>query len=304
MTESTLHPMPRLRDVLLEQLRATGLALRTQIIALIALLSLATVLVVIFDLRQGDVIDFHPERWMLPGVAGLLLPIAIWKAEQRFGPGFLWTLPVDRRSHALAKVFAGWIWLMAAVAVFFLWLLGLTLLSGGAILGEEAIWLLPATEMFSPAPPGAIELEALRTFRLLPNPLYWLIPFTGATGTYLLASALALGSRHILRWIVAIVLGVMFIAVIGDLTEAEWLIFLPSSLLRAFLSGPFGLDTLLTARTEFLKTEALLTSGERIVVWRGLPDFAQWVNATLLWTGLGLAALWAAASRHREDRRP
>jgi hypothetical protein len=40
-----------------------------------------------------------------------------------------------------------------------------------------------------------------------------------------------------------------------------------------------------------------------VMVWRALPDVGQWAAATLLWTGAGLVALWAAASRHREGRR-
>jgi hypothetical protein len=38
------------------------------------------------------------------------------------------------------------------------------------------------------------------------------------------------------------------------------------------------------------------------VVWRALPDLRHWAAATLLWTGAGLMALLAAASRHRERR--
>jgi hypothetical protein len=34
-----------------------------------------------------------------------------------------------------------------------------------------------------------------------------------------------------------------------------------------------------------------------------VPELADWRTATLLWTGAGLLALWAAASRHGERRR-
>jgi hypothetical protein len=46
-----------------------------------------------------------------------------------------------------------------------------------------------------------------------------------------------------------------------------------------------------------------LTTGERIHAWSALPDLADWRIAALLWTGAGLLAIWAAASRHRERRR-
>ena len=52
-----------------------------------------------------------------------------------------------------------------------------------------------------------------------------------------------------------------------------------------------------------LHTQATLATGRTVTVWRALPDLGQWAAATLLWTGAGLAALWAAASRHRERRR-
>jgi hypothetical protein len=69
-------------------------------------------------------------------------PIVVWRGEERFGASFLWTLPVDRWRHALAKVFAGWVWLMGGVALFVLWSLALTLLSGGNILAEETLRVL------------------------------------------------------------------------------------------------------------------------------------------------------------------
>ena len=74
-------------------------------------------------------------------------------------------------------------------------------------------------------------------------------------------------------------------------------------LLESLFEGPYGLDALLTARTTFLNIEVTLSTGDRVAVWRALPDVGQWATATLLWTGTGLVTLWAAASRHREGRR-
>ena len=54
----------------------------------------------------------------------------------------------------------------------------------------------------------------------------------------------------------------------------------------------------------FLSNAATLSTGDRVVVWRALPDIGQWATATLLWTGSGLVTLSAVASRHREGRRP
>ena len=75
------------------------------------------------------------------------------------------------------------------------------------------------------------------------------------------------------------------------------------AVLESLFEGPYGLDALLTARTTLLNNEATLSTGDRVVVWRALPDVGQWATATLLWTGAGLVTLCAAASRHREGRR-
>ena len=295
------HPMPHLRTVLGEQVRAVGHALRRPAIVAGALVAGGTLLVAIQILR-GPVagLDFWPESQMLPGVLGLLFPIAVWRGEKRFGDGFLWTLPVGRRRHALAKVAAGWVWLMAAIAFFTLWLAVLALATGGSFLGVEPRELLPSYEV----PPGVLDPATLRTVQWTPRPVLWIVPFTAATGTYLLSSALALGVKHPLRWIVGVVLAFLLLVIGLEATNTIRLSMGPSRLLSSAYHGPYGFDALLTARTESLRTEAVLANGGRIAVWRGLPHLGQWAAATAGWTLGGLLALWAAASRHREQRRP
>jgi hypothetical protein len=299
MTSTTFHSAPRTRDVLLAQIRAVGLAPRGPALAAMAVVALATLLITIESLNTGEVIAFHPEHQMLPGIVGLLLPIVVWRGEERFGASFLWTLPVDRWRHALAKVFAGWVWLMGGVALFVLWSLALTLLSGGNILAEETLRVLRS---FSSAS-GTLDPAAVEIVRWTPEPLLWLAPFTSTTATYLLASALGLATRHPLRWIVGSVIGFFIVSGLGDTANAEWLGNALERLLYPLFEGPYGFDALLTARTTFLNIEATLSTGNRVEVWRELPDVGRWAMATLLWTGAGLVTLWAAASRHREGRR-
>jgi len=297
MTQTVLHPVPDQRDVIAAQIRALTIALRGPARVAAALLALATLLVIVDILGNGEVVEFHPEHWVLPGVLGLLLPIAVWTREERFGAGFLWTLPVDRRQHALTKVFAGWVWLIGAVALFVLWNVALTFLSGATPLAEETRRVLPSFAFGVTFDPSAIQ-----HVRWGPEPLLWLVPFTAATATYLLASALTLGVRHPLRCIAGIVLGVFafafVIANVADLGPTG-----PDRVLGALFYGPYGIDALLTARTESSQVEAALSTGERVVVWRALPNLVDWAMATLLWSGAGLLTLWMAASRHREDRR-
>jgi hypothetical protein len=290
---------PRPLTVLREQLRTVSGMLRVPAIAAGGVLTLIVMDALRETFQSGARFGFRPELSMLPPMAGLLLPIAVWKGEDRFGPGFFWSLPVDRRVHALLRVCAGWVWLMAAVAVFVLGQLLLTLLSGGNVLGEETLQLLP-TPVF--AERGSVSAEALRAVAWTPRPLLWLAPFTGATTLYVIGSAVALGLRHPLRWIIGFGLGCLMFAFTSRAADARWLGDMAERLVQTLFVGPFGLDAVMTARTETLSTVATLPNGETVGVWRGLPDLGQWAIATLLWFTGGAVALWAAASRHRERR--
>lgn len=96
------------------------------------------------------------------------------------------------------------------------------------------------------------------------------------------------------------VLGFVVATTVGEAANAEWLAIAPGQMVRSILFGPFGMDTLLIARTEFLRVETSLSTGEGVVVWRGVPDAREWGMATLLWICVGLLGLWAAAWRHNE----
>jgi hypothetical protein len=281
-----------------EQLRAVGYSLYRPALAAAAFAALATLLIGSERAGSGKAIPFHPEYRVLPGLLGLLLPIAVWMGEERFGAGFLWTLPVDRRRHALAKVVAGWVWLMAAVALVVLWVLALAVMSGGNVLADETRRVLPSFS-FGAAP---FDPAAVLDVRSKAQPLFWLAPFTAATGTYLIASALALGFRQPLRWVVGAVSGFFLLIGLADAAGADRVITSTSVLLDWLIKGPYGIDTLLTARTETLQVAATLSTGESLVVWRALPDVNEWATATVLWTGAAAALLWAAISRHREGR--
>jgi hypothetical protein len=286
--------------VLREQIRAVGLALRLPAIAAAALVGVATLLTIGEFVTSGGRVDFAPELSLVPGIVGALLPIGVWTGERRFGASVLWMLPVDRRRHALTKVAAGWACLMVGVTAFVLWMLALAFFTGGDILGEQRLLVLPSLTV---PPPGTLDASALRTVRWTPSPLLWLAPLTGATGAYVLTSALALGTRHPVRWIVGAMVGVVLLSGVGAAAHIDWLRLGPARLVEVLNDGPYGLDALLSARTESLHTQVTLAGGRTIGVWRALPDLGDWAAATLLWTTTGLLALWAAASRHRERRR-
>jgi hypothetical protein len=301
MMESVIHSTPRATDVVREQIRAVGLAMRGPAVGAAVLMLLGGLMIFANNVEPGS---YHPERWLVPGLVGLIFPFGVWKGEELFGSGFLWTLPVDRRQHALTKVLAGWIWLMVGVAFFMIWLLVITLLSDGTIMAPETVLYLPN---YSFPPKGTLDAASLQQIIVGPQPLLWLGPFTAATGTYLLGSSLAVGVRHPLRWVGGSV-GALFllsgvISEIGLRRGAQDVALLPMRVVSSIVLGTYGLDTLLAAATEAIRIDVTLSTGDVVPVWRKLPNVTEWATATFLWIVTGLALLWAAASRHRERRR-
>lgn len=232
--EVTLHRTPRWRDVVLEQIRIVGLSLRREALIFAVVLGVGTLIIGSELIAGGPGFDSY-ETLPTPLIS-FLFPFAVWKGERLFGPAFLWTLPVERRRLALAKVFAGWVWLMAALAIFVSWLLALALLAHAT----------PAQSILR-------------------------IPFTATIAAYLFGSALVVGLRHPLRWLLGV----------------TGLFFLLGLLRETLRHGPYDLNA-------FLVSSGLLSAVENAA--------AQWAITTLLALGAGLAALWAAVSRHRENR--
>lgn len=302
-TQGTRVQLPSSRAVLLEQVRTTGHLLRIPIVIAMAAAVLLSIFVAIQIASGAMPGNLHAEPSAAPGVIGALLPIVVWAREERFGPGFVWTLPVDRSRHALIKVLAGWLWLMGGVALYALCQLVIALVTDGQVLPVETLHLLPAPVTTS----GPLDPASLRIVQWAPGPVIWAVPFVAATATYLLASAIMLGIRHPLRWLVGAVIVIPVASaashVAGRATGVEWLSDAPSRAISQLVAGRYGLDMLLKLRTWTLDRMTRLTTGERIEAWSSLPDLGDWGVAALLWTGVGLLALLAAASRHRERRR-
>jgi hypothetical protein len=290
---------PPFGQVVRTQVSATLLALRIPLRIAAALLAFATFFVFAdyFNGRGG--VEFAPELSLIPGFAGVIIAVTSWLAERRQRAAFFWSLPVNRSRHAVAKVVAGWTILMIGVTGFVLWLLILALITKGNITGEEIINLFPpGTE----PPWSPVDLELIRKVRWAPQPILWLTPFTAATGTYVIASAVMLGIRFPLRWIAAIGATLFLIAgtsqALGSQRYSERL----GDVVDAVMRGPYGLDGLLSAGAESAKTSAAVPGGDVISVWYELPSINDWVIATLLWTSLGIAGLAAGLWRNRENR--
>jgi hypothetical protein len=264
VTDWTLHRSPPLRDVVREQIRVVGLALRREALVVASVLAIVTLIIAI-DIVHGNAATwFDSDEWAGVGVISFLFPFAVWRRERRFGPAFLWTLPVDRRQLALTKVFAGWVWLISAMTAFALWHKALAVLSG------------------------------------VTDPQTIPLPLTGGTAMYLLGSALVLGLRHPLRWLLGTV-GVFFVLAtlneaLGRTATGQARMVAWSGVLRWLVYGPYGIDTLLSSHSFSSAVDGAAT------VWREHPHLS-WALAAFLWLSAGLAALWAAVSRHGEHRR-
>ena len=245
MMDLTLHPGPRRRDVVIEQIRIVRLSLRPAALVVAAVLAIGTAMV------GGEIIaggpGFDSNETLPTALVAFLFPFAVWRNEKRFGPAFLWTFPVERRLLALAKVLAGFVWFMVALAFFVLWLLALGFLAG--------------------APP-------VHTIAR--------VPFITTIAMYLFGSALVLGLKHHLRWLLGAAGVRVLMGTSGDAISR------PGS--REWQYVP-GADAFFSAISEVR------------AAWLSLPDSAQWTLGTFLWIAASVVALWAALSRHRERRR-
>jgi hypothetical protein len=266
MTEVTLHAAPRVREILLEQVRFVASRFKREALALAVGIGILTALVGI-DFASGHAKSwFDDDDWLVVHVLAFLFPFAVWWGEKRFGPAFIWTLPVDRRTMGLARVFGGWAWLMGAMAVLSSWRLALALLVGA----------IPAQSVSFPS-------------------------FAAVTAMYLFGSALVLGLRHPIRWLITagaiLVLLQSALEGLGRTSEGQWRIFAWSGPVRWAMYGPFGLITL-------LNTKGVYSAIERAdQTWGLMPVLAREALLTLVGVGTGMVALWAASLRHRERRR-
>lgn len=286
-TARTPHP-PAYRAVLAEQFRTVGLAAWREAAAITALLAIAAVAAIAARVGASEAAEGQPAGMPVFVIVGFLAPFVFWKGEKPFGASHLWTLPVDRRRHAVAKALTGWAWLMLSIAGFLGWLVAVTLLSGGTVGAEETRLMLP------PGWNGEPVSRALAVSWT--TPWQWAVPFTAGTIAYLFGTALLLGTRRPLRWGAALLASFV---VLSALATAEghggWL----GTGARALFNGPVGLDGALSGGVG-LSTEVVTTDGQLAVAWEGVQTARRWLQSTAVWMLLGGFALWAALRRHRE----
>ena len=293
MTDSTVGRIPSLKAVWVEQLRVAGLAIRREGALAAVALALGSVALIAFSripVLQAIVNEEAGELVFDPGeppwgffavLAALLLPLVVWKGERRFGDTPLWSLPVDHRRHALLKVAAGWVWLLAILGAALVFVMLTTLASGGALGVDEVRLLIVDLSGATAGTPGATESVNWTT------PWWeWALPFTSATAAYLVASTLMLATARPLFWAVGLwVAGAVALGV-ADVWDIGWI-----ERTADFVAWYIGGDT-------FTRGVQLPSGGRE--AWTLLPTAKMWAVSSVLWIGLGLAGVLAASGRARK----
>jgi len=204
-----LNPVPGRWEVLREQFAAVGLGMRREIMLVCGFALLFTGVVLWVEGDPGG-IPLDPAMGIAAALAGLLVPMAVWKGEGPSRRGYHHGMPVDHAEHAVVRTGAGLAWMMIGVAAFFAWMAGLMVLSGGQVVQAE--------------------------------PWQWVAPFVGAAVTYLFGSALTLLTDHPWRWLGGGAVGFVFLNIFRALDGSQPL----GRLLEAVMIGDYGVARLLT----------------------------------------------------------
>lgn len=217
MTSISLHPTPRWSDVAREQMRAVELGLRREATLFLGLLTIFAVLGISTAIRHAGSANYHGNSSYDPVAAipivlfALLIPLGVWREEGPARRAYHWVMPVGRIPHALAKLLSGWIWVMAAVAIYVLYVAWLTTLINAIVHAGPPRHVVPGWQ--------------------------WAIPFTAGTVAYLLGSAAVIGSNHPIRWIGG--LWIVYWMVIGSLESFGMME--ARRVLLSILSGRYGM---------------------------------------------------------------
>lgn len=259
MTSSiSLHPTPHWQSVAREQLRAVGTALRkegTLFLAALGLLGAGAIGAAIRaagDPRAHMDMRYEPEAAVLVALVGLLIPFGVWRSEDPTRRSYHWAMPLPRGPHTLTKAAAGWLWLMAAVAVYVLFIAALA----------------AAVAQIAGEPRGDHSVSAWE----------WAVPFTSASVAYLLGSTAVLLSEHPWRWIGGLTIGYLAAMAFTDALDLR----AAEEATGHIMGGYYGMQAALFGHIDAAANQP---SAER---WLGATLLWGAIGAV----GVGLAAYW------------
>jgi hypothetical protein len=277
--------------LLAKEVRAVGLALSRELTIATALLAGFCVLTAATAIRFQERLSLD-EGFLYPAlVVALLLPWAVWKGNPPFGHAVLWTLPVRRQNAALAKIVAGALWLVLAMAVALASLSLMALATGGS-LGIEEVRLVAGA---SGGLAGAAETRWA-------TPLWmWLVPFGAALLAYVVSSAALLGLHHPVRWVAGAAVAVALIVVlIINLGHDSHVGQLAQRIFMVSWGGTFGVDFVLSGGSAALQEDVVRPGVGYVDLWSALPSLGRWATALFAWLGAAFLALALALRRHWE----
>lgn len=314
-TNLELSPEPARGAVFLEELRAVGLGMRRELIAL-AVIVLGSGLLfswLVFYYDEKESFPFQPDRVIAFVIVAIVIPLGVWRAENPERRTYLWSLPLSRRSGHVAKLVSGWFWTMLATALIPLWWWAMALVTN-SLVWERPIYI----ERMDLADGSSLELVGgIATYVYsLPGWLL-LVPFGFATILYLAGSTLALATNHPFRWGIGLwCLGMALggLAELGQDAELKEIVERTGGAIdyntyleqvadedrfleRLFGNeAPYGLQNLMDP--EVSRPEVIPgTNGPRDV---RRADLSNWLSSMALWGGLALLATYLASTKHRD----
>ena len=215
MTTIALHQTPDGAVVLRQQLRAVGSSMRRAGLVLLGLAVVLFIATLVAALQaaahsnrpQG--FEFDPAMMLPVFLLGLVAAVGTWQREEPSRRGYHLAMPAPAVEHTATRVFAGWVWCMAAVAGSWvvLWALG-----------------------------GTVAMIGKGEFRMGLTTWLFLAPFAAASMTYLLASIILIASERPGMWIVSLPTGVAILFSLPDAYHATAGI----RLVHRILDSPFS----------------------------------------------------------------
>lgn len=254
MSTVTLHATPDNATVIQEQVRATIVGLRTEALLILSgmfLLSLIALAALLRNAPNGHIGTGPTYITAAPvSLIALLLPFAVWRAESPSQRSYHWAMPVARSAHTYMRLFAGWSWMMAMVAVYMgfalAFIVGVPVFYGGSVGIFWAQWAL-------------------------------FVPFVAATVAYLLTSIAVIASDHPWRWVGGIFVAYFILAIFAEALHLDLLRTITSEIVKGrYGVGPGVFGDINRVRTGLDVQGWLSASG----LWGAIGAVGVWAATT------------------------
>lgn len=213
--------------------------------------------------------DGPMARFITPWPAWLILFPPIWAIATWYNEGpsnrlYMWSHPVDRRSHSLARLLAGLVWLWIAYV-------GLIAVGWLAAVSEGAAWQIG---MVSPAG--------------------WVNYFAAPTLVYLIISMLTIPSDYPLRWLFGIIFSFpLVITLLDDWLDLDRAV---ETLMEPLANERWGLGRALVG--PWGEDMGAIAGALRDRAYTSDLDLGTWWIALTAWTLFFAALLVWLAGRH------